>query len=261
MKKITLAFITIFLSFFLVACTSTSDEKKNTNDNNTIKVGTSGGYFPFTFYENDELKGFEIDVWNAIGEELGKKIEFKTAKFSGLFGMLETKKIDTISNQITMTDERVEKYYFTTPYVYDGAQIIVHKDNDTIKTFDDLKGKKVGVGLGTNYADIVRGLDTNNEVEVITYKGNGFEQDVKLKRIDAFIQDRLSAIQLIKKVELPLKLVGKPLEVLTNSFPFLKTEENKQLIKEVNGAIKTLRENGKLDEISRKWFDTNITKK
>lgn len=56
--------------------------------------------------------------------------------------MLETGKIDTISNQITTTPQRLEKYYFATPYVYDGAQIIVHKDNNEIKSFEDLKGKK-----------------------------------------------------------------------------------------------------------------------
>jgi len=259
MKKITLAFITIFALLF-IGC---SDDKsaKTSKEKEVIKVGTSGGYFPFTFYKDDKLQGFEIDVWNAIGEKLDAKIEFKTAKFSGLFGMLETGKIDTISNQITTTPKRLKKYYFPTPYVYDGAQIIVHKDNNDIKSFEDLKGKKVGVTLGTNYAQIVRSLDKNNEVELITYEGNGFEQDVKLKRIAAFVQDRISAVELIKKANLPLKIVGEPLEVLTNSFPFVKNEKNKALVEKVNKAIKELKQDGTLKKISVKWFDSNITEK
>ena len=93
----------------------------------TIKVGMSGKYFPFTFVKQDKLQGFEVDMWNQIGERTGYKVEFVTASFSGLFGMLETGRVDTISNQITITDERKAKYAFSQPYVYDGAQIVVRK--------------------------------------------------------------------------------------------------------------------------------------
>lgn len=258
MKKISLAFITVLLSMFFVACTSSEDKQEQSK---VIKVGTSGGYFPFTFFENDELKGFEIDVWNAIGAKLDTKIEFKTSKFSGLFGMLETSKIDTISNQITMTEKRLAKYNFASPYVYDGAQIIVHQDTNNISLLEDLKGKKLGVGLGTNYAQIVKEFDKNNEIEIITYEGNGFQQDVKLKRIDAYIEDRTSAVESIKKGKLPLKIAGSPIKVLVNSFPFLKNEKSDALLKEVNKAIEDLRSEGKLKEISMKWFNTDITKK
>ena len=55
----------------------------------TLKVGMSGGYFPFTFVEQDTLKGFEVDVMEAVAEEMGTEVEFVTANFSGLFGMLE----------------------------------------------------------------------------------------------------------------------------------------------------------------------------
>lgn len=259
MKNIILAFTTI-LALLFTGCT---DDNKGQDDANkkVIKVGTSGGYFPFTYYENDVLKGFEIDVWNAIAAKMGAEVEFKTSKFSGLFGMLETSKIDTISNQITMTDKRIAKYNFATPYVYDGAQIIVHQDTNNISSLEDLKGKKLGVGLGTNYADIVRAFDKNNEIEIITYEGNGFQQDVKLKRIDAYIEDRTSAVESIKKGNLPLKLTGEPIKVLVNSFPFLKNEKNEALVKDVNKAIEELRSEGKLAEISMKWFNTDITKK
>jgi len=257
MKKITILF-SLLLSLVFIGCTG--DDKKGI-EVETIKVGTSGGYFPFTFVEKDKLQGFEIDVWNAIGEKLNKKIEFKTSKFSGLFGMLETGKIDTISNQITKTEKRIAKYDFAAPYVYDGAQIIVHKDNNSINSLEDLKGKKIGVGLGTNYSQIIKEFDKNNEIEVITYEGNGFQNDVKLKRIDAYIEDRTSAVESIKKANLPLKIVGSPIKVLVNAFPFLKDEKNKELLAQVNSALDQLRKEGKLKEISQKWFNTDITAK
>lgn len=256
MKKYFLLFI-VLISVVFTACT---DDKESVDTKKVIKVGTSGGYFPFTYYENDVLKGFEIDVWNAIGENLNRTIEFKTAKFSGLFGMLETKKIDTISNQITKTDVRIEKYDFAYAYVYDGAQIIVHKDTNDINSLEDLKGKKVGVGLGTNYAQIIKEFDTKNEIEIVSYDGNGFQTDVKLKRIDAYIEDRTSAVESIKKANLPLKIVGSPIKVLVNAFPFLKSDNN-PILEDVNSALLALRKDGKLKEISQKWFNTDITSK
>ncbi len=256
MKKYFLLFI-VLISVLFTACT---DDKETVDTKQVIKVGTSGGYFPFTYYENDVLKGFEIDVWNAIGKKLDKIIEFKTSKFSGLFGMLETKKIDTISNQITKTDARTEKYDFADAYVYDGAQIIVHEDNNEVTSLSDLKGKKVGVGLGTNYSQIIKEFDKNNEIEIITYDGNGFQNDVKLKRIDAYIEDRTSAVESIKKGKLPLKIVGSPLEVLVNAFPFLKSDNN-VILNDVNTALDALRKSGELKAISQKWFKTDITEK
>ena len=258
MKKLSIILLVLIATLF-TGCFDT--EEKKVEEKQTIRIGTSGGYYPFTFFEKDKLQGFEIDVWNAIAEKLDVNVEFKTAKFSGLFGMLETNKIDTISNQITMTQKRLEKYDFAQAYVFDGAQLVVHQDRNDISSLEDLKGKKVGVSLGTNYVNIVKEFDTENQIEVISYDGNGFEQDVVLKRIDAFVQDRVSSVELIKKANLPLKLVGSPIVVIKNSFPFVRNEKNKILINQVNSALSSLREDGTLNSISMKWFNTDITKK
>ncbi len=116
-------------------------------DAEPLKVGMSGGYFPFTFVEQDTLKGFEVDVMEAVADEMGTEVAFETANFSGLFGMLESGRIDTIANQITITEERQAKYAFTEPYVYDGAQVVVKKGNETISGVEDLRGKSVAVNL------------------------------------------------------------------------------------------------------------------
>lgn len=164
----------------------------------TIKVGMSGKYFPFTFVKQDKLQGFEVDMWNQIGERTGYKVEFVTASFSGLFGMLETGRVDTISNQITITDERKAKYAFSQPYVYDGAQIVVRKGNSTIHGLKDLEGKTVAVNLGSNFEELLRKNDPNKKIDIRTYDSS-FEQDVALGRIDAFVMDRVSTAQLIKE--------------------------------------------------------------
>ncbi|TOP16697.1 amino acid ABC transporter substrate-binding protein, partial [Vibrio parahaemolyticus] len=218
-----------------------------------VKVGMSGRYFPFTFVKQDKLQGFEVDMWDEIGKRNDYKIEYVTSNFSGLFGLLETGRIDTISNQITMTDERKAKYLFADPYVIDGAQITVRKGNDSIKGVDDLAGKTVAVNLGSNFEQLLRQYDKDGKINIKTYD-TGIEHDVALGRADAFVMDRLSALELIKKTGLPLELAGEPFETIQNAWPFVNNEKGQKLQAEVNKALAEMRADGTVEKISVKWF-------
>lgn len=225
-----------------------------------IKVGMSGRYFPFTFVEKDKLQGFEVDVWDEIGKRNDYQVEYVTSSFSGLFGLLETGRIDTISNQITITDARKAKYLFADPYVIDGAQITVRKGNNSIQGIEDLAGKTVAVNLGSNFEQLLRSYDKENKINIKTYD-TGIEHDVALGRSDAFVMDRLSALELIKKTGLPLQLAGKPFETIENAWPFVNNEKGQKLQSEVNKALASMRADGTLSNISEKWFGADITNK
>ncbi|MDV6225732.1 amino acid ABC transporter substrate-binding protein [Nitratireductor aquimarinus] len=226
----------------------------------TIRVGMSGGYFPFTFVKQDKLQGFEVDVLNAVAEETGDEVEFVTMSFSGLIGALESNRIDTIANQITVTPEREARFAFSQPYVIDGAQVVVKKGNETeITGPESLKGRTVAVNLGSNFEALLRELPYADEIDIKTYESN-LEQETALGRVDAFVMDRVSATQVIKETPLPLALAGKPFSELRNALPFRNDDEGKALRDRVNAAIATLKENGKLTEISQKWFAADITR-
>jgi putative S-methylcysteine transport system substrate-binding protein len=227
----------------------------------TIRVGMSGGYFPFTFVEKDKLQGFEVDFMNALAKETGDQVEFVTMSFSGLVGALESNRIDTIANQITITPERSAKYAFSQPYVYDGAQVVVKKGNeDKIKGVEDLKGKTVAVNLGSNFEQLLRALPYASEITIKTYDKN-IEQDTALGRVDAFVMDRVSSTQVIKEKNLPLALTGKPFSEIQNALPFRNDDKGKALRDKLDKAIAKLRENGTLSEISGKWLGADVTKK
>lgn len=225
---------------------------------NPLRVGMSGQYFPFTFVEQDELKGFDVDIMNALGKEMGRDIKYETANFSGLFGMLESGRIDTVANQITITEERQKAYIFSDPYVYDGAQVVVKKGNTEIQGVEDLKGKTVAVNLGSNFEALLRDLPYADEINIKTYDSN-LERDTALGRVDAFVMDRVSASQVIKEKPLPLELAGPTFSQITNAYPFRDTETGRALRDEVNKALAALRDNGTLASISEKWFGTDIT--
>ncbi|SEK62077.1 amino acid ABC transporter substrate-binding protein, PAAT family [Roseovarius nanhaiticus] len=225
----------------------------------TWDVGMSGGYFPFTFVNLDELQGFEVDFINALAAETGNEVNFVTMSFSGLIGALESERIDTIANQITITPEREAKFAFSQPYVFDGAQVVVKAGNEaTIQGPEDLSGKTVAVNLGSNFEQLLNDLPNAGEIDIKTYESN-IAQDTALGRVDAFVMDRVSSAQLIQESPLPLALAGNSFSQIRNALPFRDTEEGRALRDEIDAAITTLKENGTLAEISQKWFGTDIT--
>lgn len=224
----------------------------------TLRVGMSGGYFPFTFVKQDVLQGFEVDVMNAVGEKAGLDIAFETMSFSGLIGALDAGRIDTIANQITITPERAARFAFSQPYVIDGAQVVVRKGNDTIKGVEDLKGHTVAVNLGSNFEQLLKELPYADEIEIKTYEAN-IAQDTALGRVDAFVMDRVSSAQLIAESPLPLELAGAPFSEIRNALPFRNDAEGRALRDRVDAALTELKQDGTLAEISVKWFGTDIT--
>ena len=225
----------------------------------TIRVGMSGGYFPFTFVRQDKLQGFEVDLMNAVAERTGDTVEFSTMSFSGLIGALESGRIDTVANQITITPERAAKFAFSQPYVYDGAQVVVKKGNETeITGVESLKGRSVGVNLGSNFEQLLRALPFASEIDIRTYESN-IEQDTALGRIDAFVMDRVSSAQVIKESPLPLALAGPPFSEIQNALPFRNDAEGLALRDKLDAALTELKADGTLKAISEKWLGLDVT--
>ncbi|WP_432404314.1 transporter substrate-binding domain-containing protein [Wukongibacter sp. M2B1] len=230
---------------------------------NKIIVGTSGDYAPYTYMDRDgELTGFDIEVWKEISKRLDKEVEFINVDFRNLFPMLDKGEIDTIANQITLNGKRIGKYYFADTYVYGGSQLIVRDDNTSIKGLKDLIGKKVGLIQGSSFEDTLREYDFNNEIEIRVYDNNrDYFKDIASGKLDAILEDSLVAIKAINDLKLNLKLVGEPVEVIENSFPFVQNVENEDILREVNNAIATMKRDGTLKELSQKCFSIDITSK
>lgn len=84
---------------FLTSCSNPASADESSAENAVIRVGVSGDFYPFCYQENDQLKGFEVDMWDYIAEQNGWEVEYTVADFSGLFGMLDTGRIDTVAGR------------------------------------------------------------------------------------------------------------------------------------------------------------------
>ena len=267
-KKLITAVISLALGgFLLIGCgnksTNTSLQSSPNSAENTkvIKVGTSGSYYPFNFIENEKLQGIEIDIWDEIGKRSGYKIDYVESGFSGLFGLLDTGKIDTIAHQIDVNEKRKQKYDFSEPYMYNPLKFTVKKDSN-ITGIDDLKGKKVAVSVAGNEGEELTKADPNGEIKQIKYgDGASVFLETQNDKVDACLISSATSLAAIKKGNLNLKIVGEPLYLETDAYPFAKNEKNKELLSVVNKSISEMHQDGTLTKISNKWLGADITKK
>lgn len=193
-----------------------------------------------------------------LAKHLGVEASLKPTKWDGMLASLDSKRIDVVINQVTISDERKKKYDFSTPYTISGIQALVKKGNEgTIKTADDLKGKKVGVGLGTNYEEWLR--QNVQGVDVRTYDDDPTKyQDLRVGRIDAILVDRLAALDLVKKTNDTLAVTGEAFSRQESGVALRKGNED--LLKAVNDAIAEMQKDGTLQALSEKWFGADVTK-
>ena len=224
----------------------------------TLRIGLEGTYPPFNYRdEQGKLTGFDVEIAEAIAAKLGVKPEFTTTEWSGILAGLSAGKYDVIVNQVAATDKRRETFDFSDPYVVSSPQLIV-RANDTRKIASpaDLKGLKIGVGQGSNYADQARAF-TGAEVKV--YPGAPeYLQDLATGRIDVALNDSLLIPYLAQKTRLPVK-AGAPIGKLeSNAIPFRKGSP--KFAQAINKALTDIKADGTFLKISTKWFGRDVSK-
>lgn len=257
--KITSSILLTFVIIIgLAACGSEkeADGSGKEEDGNGLKdeytVVSDTSFVPFEFKEDGEYTGFDIDLINAIADEVGFKINLKTTNFDGIIPGLQTGQFDIALAGIGITEERAKKIDYSEPYYESGLRIGVSVDNDEIKGMDDLKGKTIATRLGSTSSAYIKDKIDNAEA-------NQYEQldqaylAVENGSADAILYDAPNVAYYIKtKGEDSLKMVGDLYEAENYGIAFAKGQDD--LVKAVDEALATLKDNGKYDEIYKKWF-------
>ena len=253
-----LLFTVIALVFVLAACGnggSSKDDKASSDK--TLKVGTEGTYAPFTYHDKqDKLTGYDIDVIKAVAKAEGYKLKFNETSWDSMFAGLDAKRFDVIANQVGINKERKEKYKFSNPYTYSSGVLVVRDDEKNIKSFDDVKGKKLAQTFTSNYGKLAKDKGAN-----IT-KVDGFNQSIDLllsKRVDGTFNDSLSYLDYKKqKPNAKIKAIKGDAEQNKSAFAFSKSVDDK-VVSDFNDGLKKLKENGELAKIGEKWFGENVS--
>jgi len=242
MKKFLCMVASVMMIFSLVACTSKQDE---------LVMATNAEFPPYEFHEGDKIVGIDVEICQAIADEMGKKLVIEDMAFDSVITSVYTGKADLGAAGLTITEDRLKNINFSDPYAT-AAQVIIVTEDSEIASPDDLVGKKIGVQLGTT-GDIYAEDIENAELERYN---KGFEavQALSQGKIDAVIIDNEPAKVYVSQND-GLKIVD---EAFTyEEYAIAIAKENTALLNEVNAAIAKLKESGKLDEIVAKYISAD----
>src|SRR5699024_5118496 len=124
--------------------------ENDTKTKGTLTVGLEGTFAPYSYREHGKLTGFEVELARDVAKELDLKVKFVPTKWDSLIAGLNSKTFDVVFNNVAINPSRKKQYIFSTPYIYSKSVIVTKKDNTEIKSIDDVKGKKLGEGTGTD---------------------------------------------------------------------------------------------------------------
>lgn len=246
MKKILLLVVLALITAVIV----TGCKKNNNKEAGVIIVGTNAEFRPFEYMEKNEIKGFDVDLINEIGKLTGKKFQFKHMAFDSLLAAMMSGKIDMIVSGMTATDERRKNVDFSDPY-FNAVQSIIVKEGSDIKTFNDLKGKRIGVVLGYT-GDIAVTEKYGKDANITRYAGTG-EAIISLisNKIDVAVLDNAPAKSYAEKNK---GLVVLDTDLAVEQYSIAMPKGSTELVKEINSALKTLKENGTYYKLLEKYF-------
>ena len=278
MKRISSILLFIIFAFIVSCGGGDKAAADNTAENNTAAVednslqkvkdagklvlGLDDTFAPMGFRdENGEVVGFDIDLAKEVANRLGVALEIKPIEWSSSILSLNKGDVDVLWNGVTINEARKQQINFSKPYLNNRLVIVKAVDDNTINSKDDLKGKVLGVQVGSNDEALTADPSSKNAKEIRRYDVNvNAFLDLQAKRIDAVIIDEVAAQYYISDKKAPFVVVNStPLTEELYGVGFRKSDV--QLLNEVDRILDEMKADGKAAEISQKWFSKDIVLK
>jgi len=225
-----------------------------------IIVATNASPKPFNYEENGELTGYEIEVVRAIFKDSDKyDVKFEKTEWSGVFAGLDADRYQMAVNNISYTKERAEKYLYAAPTAKNPNVLVVKKDDNSIKSLDDIGGKSTEVVQGTTSAKQLEEYNkqhTDNPT-VLNYTKADFQQIMSRLsdgQFDYKIFDKIGVETVIKNQGLDnLKVIELPSDQQPYVYPLLAKGQD-ELKAFVDKRIQELYKDGTLEKLSQQFF-------
>ncbi len=251
-------FLIILVLFIFSSCS---------NDEGKIIFAVSAKIYPFEFYENNELAGFDIEFAKLIAKELNKEPIFKDVYYYNIFNLLQNSSVDASISSHILTQKRSKQFLFSKIYQKSQPTLVYNSKFNNILSIKDMKNKKISPFYGSMFNEWfldkigpdVQKVYYNDELSASKALENGL--------IDILMLDRFEAIYLIKKnsdlriADLGLDFYLYELDENLNKrknydfgFAIILNKKNNDLLQKINFAIEKLEKEGKIDELRKKFL-------
>lgn len=219
-----------------------------------LYVGTNAEFAPYEYLENGKMVGFDIELMDAIGEELGYEIVWSNMSFDGLLPALQMKKIDAVIAGMGQTPERQKAVTFSMPYLFiEGGHYVLVAENSPLTKKEELKGKQVGVQIGTVQEEFTINV---GGIPKLYDSWTGALMDLKNGKVDAVIIADISAEEYLKNLD------GiKKIDIIFDTKPGASVafrKGNTEMAEKFNKALLELDAEGKYLEILKKYFPDKL---
>jgi polar amino acid transport system substrate-binding protein len=225
-----------------------------------LQVGSDIAYAPIEFFEEGTTtpKGLDIDLANAMAEELGVTTEFVNTGFDGIIGALNASRFDVIMSAMTVTDERSKEIDFV-PYLIAGTDILVPAGNPkNIQSIEDLSGLTAAVQIATIQVDQLTEANADlkaagkPEITILTFDQNPLAvEQLRTGRADAVLADSPVAANDARLSDGKLESVG--LTIPPEPYGIGVRKESTALKAAIEDALQKVKDSGKYDQILKDW--------
>ena len=223
-----------------------------------IRIGTEGVFVPYSYHdEQGRLTGYDVELARAVAAKIGVQAQFIESSWDSLLAGVDAGRFDIVVNQVEASAARRAKYDFSVPYTYDHTAILVRSDNNDIKGFDDLRGKRAAESAKANSSRIA---EAHGAVIVGV---QDFSQAVELvvsKRADTALNSELSIADFLRKMpDVPVKVVATSTEA--EEMCVLMPKGSQALKAAIDEAIESLRADGTLSKLSKQFLGRDVAVK
>ena len=215
-----------------------------------LVMATNAEFPPYEYHDGDAIVGIDAEIAKAIADELGMELEIEDIAFDSIIPEIVSGKADMGLAGMTVTEDRMQSVDFSDTYAKASQKIIVTEDSEIVSP-DDLKGVIVGVQLGTTGDIYVSDLEADGTTVERYNKGFEAVQALSQGKIDAVVIDGEPAKTFVAETE-GLKILDE--SFTDEEYAIAVKKGNTELLEKINGALKTLKDNGTLDEIVAKYI-------
>ena len=248
----------VLATFGLAAWCPAQGSLPQIKERGELIIATDPTYPPFEYMEKEKMIGFDVDIGNEIGKDLGVKVKWIGLEWAGVLGSLESGKCDIAMAGVTITEDRKKHgYVFSRPYMLSGQEIVRRKGDTRISGPKDLIDKIVSVQQETTGQFAVQKLGVPKDRLLRFDQVQDGLMNVRNGKSDATVGDLPTIKAILQKGYPELEMVGEPF--VKESLGIVAWKNNSELVGLINRSLSQMMVDGRYATAYKKWFGDPLT--